>query len=152
MKAPKTCARKLKNKGAIITVKNSRNRVVYTDVQKWSKKVEFSTYGPYEGENTTATGKKITNSTKYIAVPMQMIVSKSHWNKLSAKNKMSHFYYHEKLILKRGAHKVKVLVEDCGGFYGFGTSSTPRYFDCTPAVFNALGSGKGTGTVRFCLA
>ena len=72
------------------------------------KKVQYSTYGPYEGETITATGKRITNSTKYVAVPMQYIVKKSTWRKhKSLVYRKTHFYYGEKIQLKRWSKKRK---------------------------------------------
>lgn len=117
------------------------------------KKVQYSTYGPYEGENITATGKRITNSTRYVAVPYQRIVSKSTWKSRKSRSyRLTHFYYHEKIKLKVGKRTVVAWVEDCGGFLGFGGSRYDRMFDITPAVFNALGVGKGTGTLSWTYA
>lgn len=114
------------------------------------KKVQYSTYGPYEGENITATGKRITNSTKYIAVPVQMVVSKKTWKSHKSRAyRLTHFYYHEKIKLKVGKRTVVATVEDCGGFLGFGGSRYERLFDITPAVFNTLRVGKGTGTLSW---
>lgn len=114
------------------------------------KKVQYSTYGPYEGENITATGKRITNSTKYIAVPMQMVVSKKTWKSHKSRAyRLTHFYYHEKIKLKVGKRTVVATVEDCGGFFGFGGSRYERLFDITPAVFNTLRVGKGTGILSW---
>lgn len=114
------------------------------------KRVEYSTYGPYEGESITATGRKITNSTKYVAVPYQLLVSKKTWKSHKSRSyRVKHFYYHQKLTLKKGICVVTVQVEDCGGFYGYGGAKRYRLFDLTPAVFNALGVGKGTGVLKW---
>ena len=121
----------------------------------WSKKsdyVQASCYGPYEGETITATGKRITNSTPYIAVPMGNIVSKSRWKKLSNKEKQRRFYYGERLRLWKGKRSVVVTVQDCGGFAGCGGYKDgkwrQRIFDCTPYVFHKLGFS-GVAMVKF---
>lgn len=118
----------------------------------WIGYAQASCYGPYEGEFTTATGKTITNSTYYIAVPIGRVVSRSTWNSMSASGKRTHFYYHETIYLTRNGHTVKASVEDCGGFGGIGTTYNgkwcDRLFDLTPAVFHALGIN-GTGIVKW---
>lgn len=119
---------------------------------QWHGYVQVSCYGPYEGETITATSKRITNGTYYIAVPMERIVSYSSWKKMSSNNKLKHFYYGETIYLKKGSNIVKATVEDCGGFGGCGTTYNgkwcERLFDLTPAVFNALGVNS-TGLVKW---
>ena len=130
-----------------------------TTYSQWQGKVQASCYGPYEGECVTATGKRITSKTKYIAVPREKIVSKATWKKLGKASKSRFFYYGERVQLK---HKVgkrtyycTATVEDCGGFGGCGCSTAsgtwiPRMFDCTPAVFKALHfSGVATVSWRY---
>ena len=123
----------------------------------WSKKsdvVQASCYGPYEGETITATGRRITNSTPYIAVPMGNIVSKSRWKKLSKAEKKRRFYYHQRIKLTNvgNGKSVTCYVEDCGGFAGCGGTYKGKYrqriFDCTPYVFKKLGFN-GLAFVRF---
>ena len=111
----------------------------------WSAKSAYkqvSCYGPYEGETITATGKYITNDTKYIAVPYQRIVSKKTWKHLSKKNKYKYFYYGQKIRLSRGNKHIIASVQDCGGFLNYGCyykgKWRQRLFDLTPAVFNKL--------------
>ena len=115
------------------------------------KSVQYSTYGPYESSGGyTATGRRITYSTRYIAVPSQYIVSKSTWLKhKSLVYRKTHFYYHEKIQLRKGNRTVTCSVEDCGGFKGYGGSKYERLFDITPAVYNALGVGQGVGVVKW---
>ena len=122
------------------------------EASSWSGFYQTSVYGPYEGETTCATGKRITYSTKYVAVPMERIVSKEKWKRLSAKNKKQYFYYHEKLTLKHGNYTCVVWVEDCGGFGSYGGyykgKWRKRMFDLQPAVKKALHVG-GTDFVKF---
>ena len=107
---------------------------------------QASCYGPYEGECITALGTRITYSTKGISVPMQKIVSKKQWKAGSYKYKRNHFYYGERIKLKRGKRTVIAKVVDCGSFYSCGCyykgTWIPRDFDLQPAVFTALGMNK----------
>lgn len=112
---------------------------------KWSSKSNYkqaSCYGPYEGETITATGKYITNKTKYVAVPYQRIVSKKKWKKLNKKNKYKYFYYGQKIKLYHGHKSIIVSVQDCGDLLSSGCyykgKWRSRLFDLTPVVFNKL--------------
>ena len=107
---------------------------------------QASCYGPYEGEYTTALGTRITYSTKGVAVPMQKIVSKKQWQAGNSQYKRSHFYYGERIKLKRSKKTVVAKVVDCGGFYSCGCyykgAWITRDFDLQPAVFTALDMNK----------
>lgn len=112
----------------------------------WSAKssvVQASEYGPDEGETITATGKRIGYTQKYVAVPMDRVVSKAYWKKLSKEAKYRYFYYGERLKLHCGKRSSVVTVQDCGGFSGYGGTYKgkwrPRLFDCTPGAQKALG-------------
>lgn len=118
----------------------------------WNR-AEVSIYGPWEGETTTALGGKITYSTKQVAVPYQMIVSKKTWKAhKSITYRKKHFYYHQKIYFKKGSRKVTATVTDCGGFLGYGRYSggkwIPRTFDLQPAVYKALHIN-GTALVKW---
>lgn len=126
--------------------------VAMAEASTWSKVYQASCYGPYEGETITATGKRITSKTRYVAVPRNRIVKKSKWKKLSKTNKKLYFYYHEKIKLRHGRYKVTAYIEDCGGFGSYGTYRkgkwVKRMFDLTPAVFKDLHI-HGVGFVEF---
>jgi hypothetical protein len=114
---------------------------------------EVSVYGPWEGECITALGGKITYSTKQIAVPYQMIVSKKTWKKNKSRGyRTRHFYYKQKIYFKKGSKKVTATITDCGGFKGYGRYHKgkwiPRLFDLQPAVYKALGVD-GTALVKW---
>ena len=118
----------------------------------WNQ-AEVSIYGPWEGETTTALGGKITYSTKQVAVPYQMIVNKKTWKSHKSKSyRKSHFYYRQKIHLKKGKYKVTATVTDCGGFLGYGRyykgKWIPRTFDLQPAVYKALHIN-GTALVKW---
>ena len=126
----------------------------------WSDVKQASCYGGADEpwETHTATGKRITSKTKYIAVPMNRVTSKKCWLKLSKSQKYRFFYYGEKIKLVRKCkckvkiHKVVVRVEDCGGFSGYygirKGKRIERLFDLTPAVKKSL-HVDGLGWVRF---
>lgn len=130
------------------------------DWSDWSAVKQASCYGGADEpwETTTATGKHITSSTKYVAVPMNRVVSKKTWGKLSKSQKYRFFYYGERVQLlrkckcKTKTHKLTVRIEDCGGFSGCGGKYkgkwTERLFDLTPCVYGKL-HVDGLGWVKF---
>lgn len=148
--------KKIKNAKTIKYVRYNYSKInkifskakAYKKEHSYQGKVGVSCYGPYEGECTTATGRTITNSTYYVAVPVSRVTSYSSWKKMTQTNKRKYFYYHETVYLKNGSRTVKASVEDCGGFANMKSYGYYRLFDLTPAVFHALGIS-GIGTVSW---
>lgn len=120
----------------------------------WSDYKQASCYGgPSEPwETVTATGKQIGPSSKYVAVPMNRVISKKCWKKLNPSQKKRFFFYGEKLQIKHGKKTLTVTVQDCGGFSGYygirKGKKVERLFDLTPGVYRHL-KVDGLGFVRF---
>lgn len=121
---------------------------------KWSSVFQASCYAGDDEpwEQVTATGKRITDSVRYVAVPAERVVSKTMWKKLDKAQKYRFFYYGERLRIKHGKRVVTVTVQDCGGFLSCGGyhngSWVRRMFDLTPAVSSGLRIN-GLGWVKF---
>lgn len=121
---------------------------------KWSGVVQASCYAGDDEpwEKVTATGKRITGKVRYVAVPVERVVSKAMWSKLDSSQKYRFFYYGERLQIRHGKRNMTVTVQDCGGFASCGGyrngTWVRRMFDLTPAVSQGLKVG-GLGWVRF---
>lgn len=132
---------------------------------KWSGWQDAKQATFYTDMGGTASGRIIKPKSKYVAVDMSRVVSKKRWKKGSAKFRRSHFWYGEKLQLRRinGKYKGKVrtvTVADCGSFCGAGQMLgrgknarwIDRWFDLTNGArlgFITWDEGVGAVTWRY---
>lgn len=123
-----------------------------TEWSNWQSVKQASYYGGYG----SASGIKAKNK---VAVPIERVVSKKKWKRLSKKNKSRYFYYGERLSLQvvKGKHKGKkrtFTVVDCGGFgYVSGRykgRSVGRWYDLhEDGISGFLGRSEGVCYVRW---
>lgn len=111
----------------------------------WHGPVQASHYTIAENGSQTASGIRMTNSSMCVAVPMNKVCSRTKWKRGSSYFKRTHFYYGEKLRLKKGSRTCTVRVADCGGFGRCGGyykgKWRQRMFDLQPAVKRYLRCG-----------
>lgn len=134
----------------VLTVPAKANAAV-----EWNGPVQCSYYTLAENGSATASGIPMTNRSMGVAVPMETVVSKSRWKRGSKSFKRTHFYYGEKLQLKRGKYVCTAKVVDCGAFGRYGCQYKgkwrKRLFDLQPAVKRKLHCGD-LGIIRWKVA